>query len=65
MFREEGSLDLEAQWRKLAARDTASPKLWMDAYLAAFAMASGCRMVTTDRAYAPFDGLNLLVLGEP
>lgn len=27
-------------------RDTASPKLWMDAYLAAFAIAGGLRMLT-------------------
>jgi uncharacterized protein len=27
-----------AIWRRLASRDTASPKVWMDAYLTAFAM---------------------------
>ena len=32
---------LESLWRQLASRDTASPKLWMDAYLAGFARA-GC-----------------------
>ena len=53
-----------AQWRQLAARDTASPKVWMDAYLAAFAMAGGLRLVTLDRDFKQFapQGLNLLFL---
>jgi predicted nucleic acid-binding protein len=54
---------LEARWRQLAARETASPKLWMDAYLAAFAQAAGYRMVTTDAAFKQFGGLDLLLLG--
>ncbi len=53
---------LEPRWRALARRDRASPKLWMDAYLAAFAMSDGCRMVTTDAAFGQFEGLDLLVL---
>lgn len=32
---------LEPIWKQLAERPQASPKLWMDAYLAAFAMAGG------------------------
>jgi uncharacterized protein len=32
-----------ALWHRLAGRDTASPKVWMDAYLAAFAINSGHR----------------------
>lgn len=54
---------LEPRWRDLAQRDTASPKLWMDSYLAAFALADGCRMVTTDAAFRQFRALDLLVLG--
>ena len=45
-------------------RGTASPKLWMDAYLAAFALAGGCRMVTTDAAFKQFAGLDLELIGE-
>src|SRR5436189_5496731 len=30
---------LESHWKKLAGKAKSSPKLWMDAYLAAFAMA--------------------------
>lgn len=55
---------LELRWRQLAIRDTASPKLWMDAYLAAFALAGGHRMVTTDTAFRQFSGLDLLLLGS-
>jgi uncharacterized protein len=52
---------LEPRWHQFAQRDTASPKLWMDAYLAAFA--SHCQMVTTDSAFRQFPGLDLLLLG--
>lgn len=48
--------------RTLATRDTSSPKLWMDAYLAAFALRSGLQMITTDEAFAQFHGLNVFVL---
>ena len=55
---------LEASWKKLAAGAKASPKLWMDAYLAAFALAGGHQLVTTDRAFKQFKGLGLLVLSK-
>lgn len=55
---------LERRWQRLAARDTASPKLWMDAYLAAFALAGGYRLVTTDAAFRQFRGLELEILGS-
>ena len=55
---------LEASWRKLAGGSKASPKLWMDAYLAAFAMAGGHQLVTTDKGFKQFKGLDLLVLSS-
>jgi uncharacterized protein len=53
-----------ALWHRLASRDTASPKVWMDAYLAAFAIAGGLRMVTFDRDFHTFvaQGLELVLL---
>jgi uncharacterized protein len=54
--------DLYARWTLFADVRTASPKLWMDAYLAAFAVAGGYRLVTTDKAFKQFKGLNVLVL---
>ena len=51
-------------WRSLAALDSASPKVWMDAYLAAFAMAAGLRLVTLDKDFNNFvpRGLALVLL---
>ena len=54
---------LEVHWSRLALRDTASPKVWMDAYLAAFALAGGHRFVTTDAGFRQFRGLDLELLG--
>ena len=55
---------LEALWPRLGLRDTRSPKLWTDAYLAAFATAGAFRMVTFDAAFRQFEtsGLDLLLL---
>jgi uncharacterized protein len=53
---------VEAVWKKLAARKTSSPKLWMDAYLAAFAITTGAQLVTTDKAFTQFAGLDVRVL---
>ncbi|HKB01689.1 MAG TPA: TA system VapC family ribonuclease toxin [Gemmataceae bacterium] len=55
---------LEGHWKKFAGGPNASPKLWMDAYLAAFAIAGGHQLVTTDKAFGQFKGLDVLVL-EP
>lgn len=51
-------------WRKLASADAASPKLWMDAYLAAFAISGGLRIVTLDRDFKNFvvNGLDLALV---
>jgi toxin-antitoxin system PIN domain toxin len=53
---------LESYWRQYAGRTSASPKVWMDAYLAAFAAAGGHRLVTLDKDFRQFDGLDLLLL---
>ena len=53
-------------WLRLASRPTASPKLWMDAYLAAFAITAGLRMVSFDKAFRQFEnqGLKLELLSQ-
>lgn len=53
---------LESWWTRYALRDSASPKLWMDAYLAAFAKAAGYTLVTLDHGFQQFDGLSLSLL---
>jgi toxin-antitoxin system PIN domain toxin len=55
---------LEPHWRKLAANAKPSPKLWMDSYLAAFALAGGHRLVTSDKAFKQFNGLDLQLLSS-
>ncbi len=56
--------DLEVRWREYTARDAGTPKLWMDAWLAAFAVTAGYRLVTTDRAFRQFPDADLIVLGD-
>lgn len=41
---------LEPEWKKLTVQDQPTPKIWTDAYLAAFARAGGMQLVTLDRA---------------
>jgi toxin-antitoxin system PIN domain toxin len=48
-----------ALWHRLAARETASPKVWMDAYLAAFAMSSGLRLVPLDSDFKTYEAQGL------
>lgn len=59
---EPNAREIDAHWQKFAANAVASPKLWMDSYLAAFAVAGGYRLVTTDRAFKQFNGLKSIVL---
>lgn len=51
-------------WLKLAASGTASPKVWMDAFLAAFAIQSGADLLTFDKGFRKFEkaGLSLHLL---
>ncbi len=49
-------------WRLLAAREP-SPNVWTDAWLAALAICLSCEMVTFDRGFRAFDGVELRLLG--
>lgn len=53
-----------ALWHRLASRNTASPKLWMDAYLAAFAISGAMSIVSLDHDFKTFEkqGLDLVLL---
>jgi len=55
---------LESRWLELAGLPSASPKVWMDAYLAAFAILHEAEFVTLDRDFRKFekDGLKLRLL---
>ena len=52
----------EPTGERFADSIAASPKLWMDAYLAAFAVVGGFKLVTSDKAFKQFKGLNLQLL---
>lgn len=52
---------IESRWKKYAGGKSASPKLWMDAYLAAFAMAGGLEFLTSDKAFKQFEGLQTII----
>lgn len=54
--------NLDETWKSFALRKTPSPKLWMDAYLAAFAVCSGFQLVTADKGFSQFKGLDVHLL---
>ena len=59
----EGTRDL---WLELAAIPSASPKVWMDAYLAAFAIRADLPLATLDHDFRRFEanGLRLHLLTD-
>ena len=55
---------IEVQLRALTLRDTFQQRDWTDAYLASFAMTAGCRMVSFDKGFAQYEGLQFLQLNH-
>ena len=56
--------ELWGRWMTLGVCDQAAPKGWMDAYLAAFAIAAGCGFATLDQDFLQYEaaGLQLQLL---
>ena len=56
--------ELQRHWVRLGAIQQQAPKVWMDAYLAAFAIAGGYRLASLDQDFRAFrsDGLDLILL---
>jgi predicted nucleic acid-binding protein len=56
--------ELGRHWCQLGAIPETAPKRWMDAYLAAFAMAAGVQLVSLDRDFNHFEpqGLSFQLL---
>jgi toxin-antitoxin system PIN domain toxin len=52
----------EQRFEAFCAHAKPSPKRWMDGYLAAYAMSGGMRLVTFDRAFMSYVGLDVVVL---
>jgi predicted nucleic acid-binding protein len=53
---------LERNWRDLTLKGRISPNLWTDAYLAAFARATGFTLVTFDRGFSKHPDIPLKTL---
>lgn len=54
---------LDIVWRGFTELRSFSPKVWNDAFLAAFALAAGLDLVTFDKAMGQYNGLRHTVLG--
>jgi toxin-antitoxin system PIN domain toxin len=53
---------LETVLRKFTQSAQPSPKLWQDAYLAAFAVSSNIHLTTFDKGFQQYNGLQLTLL---
>ena len=64
--RENESSTTRALWLQLARSPLSSPHVWMDAYLAAFAISLGAELVTFDQGFRSFErfGLRLHLFGD-
>lgn len=56
---------MELTWQRLARLKSASPKRWMDAYLAALAHGHGLTLVTLDKDFTSFRGVSVNYLLAP
>lgn len=56
------TLAIEEGFSRLTLKNDFPHRLWTDAYLAALAIASGCRVVSFDVDFARFEGLSFLHL---
>jgi toxin-antitoxin system PIN domain toxin len=54
--------DLEVHWRAYTQRRSFSPKVWGDAYLAAFAKAASLEVVTFDKGFGHYKKLACTIL---
>ena len=55
-------LGVDDAWERFSTSGRYSPNLWTDAYLAAFAVRAGLRLVSFDKGFAKFEGLDPLTL---
>jgi toxin-antitoxin system PIN domain toxin len=55
-------LGLEHLWRRMTIGETYSPKVWNDAYLAAFCISGEFHLVTFDRGFSKFKELECTLL---
>ena len=60
--REPESPEFEKLFQELSSKGRPSPKLWADAYLAAFARAAGLTLVTFDRGFEVIPSVRAIIL---
>lgn len=53
---------IEARWRSLTQTMTFAPKVWNDAYLAAFGELAGLDVVTFDKGFSKFSNVRCQIL---
>ena len=58
----EEPVHLEIHWRTYTQSRSFSPKVWNDAYLAAFAFAGGLELVTFDKGFTQYQNLTSKIL---
>ncbi len=61
VFSEEPA-DLETFWRQYTRRRSFSPKVWNDAYLAAFARAADFTLVSLDQGFKQYRHVKCMIL---
>lgn len=59
----EEPVELEQRWRSFTDRSMHSPNVWADAYLAAFAIAGNWELVSFDKGFTQYPGVDYTVLG--
>ena len=56
--------ELESVWRQYTTAETYSPKVWTDAYLAAFADTANLTLVSFDKGFRNFPNARAVILAE-
>jgi len=54
--------EIESSWRTLTQDETFSPKIWNDAYLAAFALVADFEVITLDKGFSQHKGPRVTIL---
>lgn len=54
--------EVDKHWRRYTLTRKRSPKIWSDAYLAAFATTASLQVVTFDRGFSAYKGCHSLIL---
>ena len=54
--------DIDLLWRDFSSLSSSSPKVWMDSYLAAFAIAHNATLVSFDSDFTQYPQLKFILL---